>query len=156
MKSSSYLKVALLIACLVFLGQAANSTNSTTPPAPPTPVPPVPAPSPPPSPVPTPPSPPKPVPPAPAAQGLISNWEAAIQNFPNMQFSAEDLQIVVSYYFYQLMNEAALYDVNNCLYFVQAAGKHLVYAGQQLSQLNFWESTLEAFTFIHMTPVAVE
>jgi hypothetical protein len=46
--------------------------------------------------------------------------------------------------------------MNNCLYFAQAAGKHLTLAGSKYLELEILHGTLEVFTFLHMAPVALE
>ena len=55
--------------------------------------------------------------PKPAPPKFLIELETMFKNISQMSISAADVQVGVSFYVYQLMNEAALYNVNNCLYF---------------------------------------
>lgn len=70
-------------------------------------------------------------------------------------FTFEDLKTLFSNLVFQLVNEVALYNVNDCVYYGYSMVDHIVEMFQLFFLLKIWEGFLQIFYIIHKTPVAI-
>ncbi len=62
---------------------------------------------------------------------------------------------MVSYYFFQLMNDLVLYNLNDCIYYGYSITNHSINAVVEYSQFKLWQGTLQIFYIVHKMPVAM-
>lgn len=60
----------------------------------------------------------------------------------NMTFNVQAFETTSTYYFYQLLDELALFNGDDCLFYGYSVGQDIVTAGSYLLQLQLWQATL--------------
>jgi hypothetical protein len=66
------------------------------------------------------------------------------------------MQEVASYFVYQLVNELALFNLNECVYFGwQVIGEHFPRVFTEAFDGHFWNATLQLFYMSHKAPSAL-